>query len=269
MKKRKKQSKNINKINFSSESEFSALKNTPFKDIKSVIKNFTKEQKKFPVESETIKEQKSLTQSHKKQETSKSTRLSEEEKIFINAMQGVEPIDTANEPYLDHDKIESLSKKTDHLFFVSEKDNSERSAFLELEKIVKGKKILPVSLTSEYVEGGGKDSDAFLIKQLHRGHYSVKDYCDLHGYDSSAAIDECNNFMENAISSGYSCVAFIHGRGLSSKGEPIIKKTVINWLKHGPFRHYVRAFSSAPAWDGGAGVTYVLLLQRKKRKHNN
>jgi len=65
-------------------------------------------------------------------------------------------------------------------------------------------------------------------------------------------------------------VLIIHGRGLTSPGQPVLKKMVFNWLSRGPLRRYILAFTSARACDGGAGATYVLLRKRpwSKKKRN-
>jgi DNA-nicking Smr family endonuclease len=41
---------------------------------------------------------------------------------------------------------------------------------------------------------------------------------------------------------------------------------VVKWLTNGPYRRFVLSFSSAPTWDGGAGVTYVLLRRRPVKR---
>jgi DNA-nicking Smr family endonuclease len=198
-----------------------------------------------------------LNEPVERHEAAEKQQLTEDERCFQEAMKGVVPLEKENilpEPVCKRHNINIQENR----------DNDGQQ--VEFGKLIRGGWKLPVALTSEYVEGQGQGSDKLLTARLHQGHYSVKEYCELHGLDSVAALEECNLFMQNAIARNLSCVAFIHGRGLSSKGEPVIKKLVINWLKNGPFRHFVRAYASAPAWDGGAGVTYVLLSCRKRRK---
>jgi len=63
-------------------------------------------------------------------------------------------------------------------------------------------------------------------------------------------------------------VMIIHGRGLSSPSEPVLKTRVFQWLQSGPWRKWVMAFASARWCDGGAGATYVLLRKRPlARRH--
>ncbi|MGB9761249.1 MAG: Smr/MutS family protein [Caldimicrobium thiodismutans] len=58
----------------------------------------------------------------------------------------------------------------------------------------------------------------------------------------------------------------MHGRGLSSKGKPVLKEKVREWLEKGPYRKYILAYASAKPCDGGPGATYVLLTQRPLKK---
>ncbi len=80
------------------------------------------------------------------------------------------------------------------------------------------------------------------------------------------AKDIFEEFMKEAILNGDRCVLIIHGRGLSSKHEPVLKNKVREWLEKGPYRKYVLAYCSARPCDGGLGATYVLLSSKPVRK---
>ena len=80
------------------------------------------------------------------------------------------------------------------------------------------------------------------------------------------AKEAFEEFMKEVIINGYSCVLTFHGRGLSSKKEPVLKNKVKEWLEKGPYRKYVLAYSSARLCDGGLGATYVLLSSKPIRK---
>jgi len=69
-------------------------------------------------------------------------------------------------------------------------------------------------------------------------------------------------FLKEALSSGKRAVLIVHGRGLSSPEEPVLKTKVKEWLTSGRWRKWVMAFTSARACDGATGATYVLLRQR-------
>jgi DNA-nicking Smr family endonuclease len=81
----------------------------------------------------------------------------------------------------------------------------------------------------------------------------------LNAHEAREVLQE---FLKRAIITGKRGVLIIHGRGLSSPSEPILKEKVIEWLTHGPWRKWVIAYASARLCDGGAGATYVLLRRR-------
>jgi DNA-nicking Smr family endonuclease len=66
-------------------------------------------------------------------------------------------------------------------------------------------------------------------------------------------------FMDDSVNQGKRTVLVIHGRGLSSPAEPVLKTHVYKWLTRGRWRRWVAAFASARSCDGGTGATYVLL----------
>ena len=123
-----------------------------------------------------------------------------------------------------------------------------------------------VANTPEYIEGCGRDAHPAITRRLHRGDYSVQDYIDLHGLNVADAQQAFEEFMQHNISAGKRVILIIHGRGLSSPCEPVLKTQVHRWLSSGYWRKWVMAFSSARWCDGGTGSTYVLLRQRPATK---
>ena len=123
-----------------------------------------------------------------------------------------------------------------------------------------------VADTPEYMEGRGRDAHPEITRRLHRGDFSVQDYIDLHGLNVADAQSAFGEFMQQNIVAGKRVVLIIHGRGLSSANEPVLKTNVHRWLSSGYWRKWVMAFSSARWCDGGAGSTYVLLRQRPATK---
>ena len=119
-----------------------------------------------------------------------------------------------------------------------------------------------VDQTSEYMEAAGPGIGPQITRRLHQGHYSVQDYVDLHGLGACEAEQVLRTFIRRAIANGRRMVLIVHGRGLTSPGEPILKNSVYDWLTQGPLRKFVIALTSARNCDGGAGATYVLLRQR-------
>jgi len=121
-------------------------------------------------------------------------------------------------------------------------------------------------LTSEYIEGKAPGISRRIVKALREGKFAIKRTLNLRGMFVEEAKEAFEEFMKKAILNGDRCVLIIHGRGLSSKYEPVLKNKVKEWLEKGPFRKYVLAYSSARPCDGGPGATYVLLSSKPIRR---
>ena len=123
-----------------------------------------------------------------------------------------------------------------------------------------------VSQTPEYMEAHGPGVQPGICRRLHSGHFAIQDHVDLHGLTVPEAEETLNAFIRKAIGEGKRAVLVVHGRGLSSPGEPVLKNCVYRWLTTGRWMRYVIALTSARGCDGGAGATYVLLRRRPQSK---
>ncbi len=128
----------------------------------------------------------------------------------------------------------------------------------ELKDIVEHRADINISDTDEYDEWVPPGQSARLARKLHKGECAIQDFIDLHGFIEDEAEAELVEFLEESRRRGFSCVKVIHGRGLRSPGEPVLKLMVARLLK-GALSKYVRAFATAPPRDGGLGATYILL----------
>ncbi|MGQ9744872.1 MAG: Smr/MutS family protein [Dissulfurimicrobium sp.] len=208
----------------------------------------------------------------KTQNTEELHALHSDNALFLAAVKDIIPLNKENKdgletaPHKNYSPEQTLSKA------MPDPLEAEKTEILEaLNAMISGKSPFPVKQTPEFVEGPGQDTNKWLVTRLHRGEFPIQGYCDLHGLDTAGALDACESFLSQAISEGKRCVAFIHGRGLSSPRGPVLKDAVIRWITYGRYRRLILAYSSAPAWDGGAGVTYVLLRrspQKKTRQKN-
>ncbi len=227
------------------------LKRRPFDELGLMLKKKEKELKR-------IQKKKNITQEGATKNASTKKADDEDLALFYQAMADVTPLEDRPEPEIKKAMILSRSEQQD------------QEAVKKLKELVEGKVPIDVSSTPEYVWGAQSKEARMLAKRLKKGDFAVQGYCDLHGMTVEVALEACDDFMAKALREGRRCIAFIHGRGLSSPKEPVLKGMVTKWLKQGPYRRFVMAFSSAPAWDGGAGVTYVLLnkrpFKRKKKK---
>lgn len=173
---------------------------------------------------------------------------------FLDAMEGVRPLDENN-------KIGKVSPKNTALRnSVPEAGDSEEVRKL-VNLILKGEGFC-VADTPEYIEGTGYNVRPDITRRLHQGDFSIQAHLDLHGHTSSSARQAFEDFMRRAVYSGKRAVLVIHGRGLSSPGEPVLKAKMLEWLTRSAWRKWVIAFASARAHDGGAGATYILLRER-------
>jgi DNA-nicking Smr family endonuclease len=175
-----------------------------------------------------------------------------EEELFKNAMEGVIAI--------KRDKF--VKRVSQDRFSENSRNREEDETLLRLRDLVKYGKGFNISDTPEYIEGTGYHVHPSVAKRLHKGDFSIQAHVDLHGLLADQAKEVFEKFLKWAVMRGMTGILIIHGRGLSSPLEPVLKRKVVEWLTHGPWRKWVIAYSSARICDGGAGATYVLLRQR-------
>lgn len=140
-----------------------------------------------------------------------------------------------------------------------------------LQRLIESGDGFAVDQTSGYMEAAGPGIGPQITRRLHQGHYAVQDYLDLHGLGVLEAGQVLHAFIQKAIANNRRMVLIVHGRGLTSPGEPVLKKKVYSWLTQGPLRKFVIAMTSARSCDGGTGATYVLLRRQPwtKRSRKN
>ena len=106
-----------------------------------------------------------------------------------------------------------------------------------------------------------------VFKHLHQRWSSFERVIDeIHGLGAEEARIAFEDFLRESVIRNRRSLLVIHGRGLSSQGEPVLKALVKEWLTRGPWRKWVIAYSSARLCDGGAGATYILLRTRPVTK---
>ncbi|PIE69963.1 MAG: DNA mismatch repair protein MutS [Deltaproteobacteria bacterium] len=136
---------------------------------------------------------------------------------------------------------------------------ADTAAFSQLRELVATGRGFRVWQTPEYMCGSADSAHPELCFRLHRGDFPVQGHLDLHGLTVDEARPVFLQFLKESIRSGKRNVLVIHGRGLSSPREPVLKSRIYAWLSSRALRKWVLAFSSARMCDGGAGGTYVLL----------
>lgn len=178
--------------------------------------------------------------------------VEDERKMFLEAMADVKPIQRGN-------RVETHSTTSPS---IGNDDNSDDEVLQDLQQLVESGKGFVVSDTPEYIEGTGYNVNPEFAKRLHQGDFSIQAHIDLHGLCVEDARVAFERFLKDSIITSKRAVLIVHGRGLSSPDKPVLKTKVVEWLRCGPWRKWVIAFSSARSYDGGAGATYVLLRQR-------
>lgn len=152
----------------------------------------------------------------------------------------------------------------------SPRQTSDADGFAKLRRLVLTGEGFDVSLTPEYIEGTASDISRHIPRSLYRGRFSIQAHLDLHGYTAREARIRFDSFMETCLRDGLRIVLIIHGRGLSSPGEPVLKRCVQEWIVRSSWRKWVSAYCSARSCDGGAGATVLMLrnLRAHPRKRN-
>jgi DNA-nicking Smr family endonuclease len=182
-----------------------------------------------------------------------------EQRLFQEAMTDVKPI--SRDTYNEKNIIINLSAAAIPVI-----DDPTTEVINQLSKLVEKGEGFVVAQTSEYIEGIGYNVKPEIAERLHRGDFALDAHIDLHGFNVEKAKEAFDNFLKEAIRTGKKAVLIVHGRGLSSPEEPVLKTKVRGWLTRGSWRKWIVAFTSARTCDGGAGATYVLLRERPYTK---
>jgi DNA-nicking Smr family endonuclease len=104
--------------------------------------------------------------------------------------------------------------------------------------------------------------NSMTLRKLRRGQWPPQDSIDLHGLTSDEARRLLVNFLHHAQQRDLRCVNVIHGKGWRAEGgEGILKIRVRHWLTQHP---QVLAFCEAPAYAGGGGAVWLLLVAKHK-----
>jgi DNA-nicking Smr family endonuclease len=101
-----------------------------------------------------------------------------------------------------------------------------------------------------------------LLRRLRRGAFSIEDSIDLHHMDRATAHDVLVRFLASATRRGLGCIRIVHGKGLRSRSQPVLKILTARLLRKHPV---VIAYASCRPVDGGTGAVLALLRHDPKR----
>lgn len=178
-----------------------------------------------------------------------------EEALFADAMAGVRPLADRHRTALPPPVRERRPRA------IADPD---AEALAELSDLVAGAGAFDITDTTEFLEGAVAGIDRGLVRRLRRGDFAFRRHIDLHGMTVVEAREAVAAFFRRAVRDGERCVLVVHGRGLNSPdNQPVLKRSLVDWLSRGAWARSVLAFTSARPCDGGAGAMYVLL--RRKR----
>jgi len=93
---------------------------------------------------------------------------------------------------------------------------------------------------------------------LDKGRMRVASDLDLHGLTLVAAHDAVRAFIADSLQDGVKVVRIVHGKGMHSRGEPVLRDSVRRLLRH-DLEDDVLAMATPPERMGGDGATVCLL----------
>lgn len=109
------------------------------------------------------------------------------------------------------------------------------------------------------IAGLAPDGDPADLARLRSGEIPPDLTLDLHGFDELEARGMVRDTLRRARRSKLRCVKVIHGRGVGSGGEPVLKEALPGWIEEPPLGRWVSAYASSPSRLGGPGSTLILL----------
>ena len=176
------------------------------------------------------------------------TNIKDDSSLLTEAMQGVKTIDESRKRIMNKHAAR-------HFRQFSQNDDPQKL----LEEAIQEDHRLNVTNLPEYMEGFAEGINPITMEKLRAGEFSVQRTLDLHGYSIDDADELFQAFVKDAVREGLKCVKIIHGRGLKSKGRPVLKEHLKTWIIKAMHRKWVLAFSNALMNEGGPGATYILL----------
>lgn len=101
------------------------------------------------------------------------------------------------------------------------------------------------------------------LEKLSKGRLPIEGRVDLHGMTQAQAYSLLLSFLQRAHAGGIRYVLVITGKGSSSGGDGILRRSVPAWLSTPAFRHLVSSHDHASRQHGGSGALYVRLRRTR------
>jgi len=184
--------------------------------------------------------------------------MSEEDKsLFLEAMQGVEPLDTVEKrPMYNSHNISQTQKEVIKQVKRKAKANQLGLNSHEIQQLDRSYVVKQVT-AFENVLFHRKGLRLQELSKLKKGEFAAQATLDLHGYTQDEAELQIIAFVNDCYQSKYRYIRIIHGKGYNSEDNfPILKNLVNQLLRQ---KEQVLAFTSTPQKDGGTGAVNVFL----------
>jgi DNA-nicking Smr family endonuclease len=101
------------------------------------------------------------------------------------------------------------------------------------------------------------------LEKLAKGRMPIEGRVDLHGMTQDEAYSLLYSFLHRAHAGGVRYVLVITGKGSSSGGDGVLRRSVPAWLSTPAFRSLVSSHDHAARHHGGSGALYVRLRRMR------
>jgi DNA-nicking Smr family endonuclease len=101
------------------------------------------------------------------------------------------------------------------------------------------------------------------LEKLAKGRTPIEGRVDLHGMTQDEAYSLLYSFLHRAHAGGVRYVLVITGKGSSSGGDGVLRRSVPAWLSTPAFRPLVSSHDHAARHHGGSGALYVRLRRTR------
>lgn len=184
--------------------------------------------------------------------------MTEMDKEFANAMEGVEPIRQKQRAQLTTNtpSEESIVARRNAAQNLERGTASDPLASTHVEK-------LDAHAILEFRRPGVQHG---VYKQFRLGRYPLVARLDLHRMNLERARLAVYQFVRDCLDNDIRCGLIIHGKAEGRQEAAVLKSHIAHWLPQIP---EVLAFHSAQKQHGGSGSCYVLLKKSQKKRQEN
>ncbi|KZZ45251.1 Smr domain-containing protein [Thalassolituus sp. HI0120] len=176
--------------------------------------------------------------------------------LFLQEMQGVEPIQAKEKVTLSKGDINKANAAARKLAAATEAPSEDKN-HLQTSDV---KRIGPHDIMG-YKRPGIQDG---VFRKLRLGKYEIEARLDLHRRTVEQARSELFRFIHDCMDHDIRCILVLPGKGDRNIDDPgILKSYLVHWLED---LNEVQAFHTAQKHHGGSGAFYVLLKKSERKK---